>query len=334
MKGKLVLSAIIILFMNPINVFSNGGGTPPYYFSELYFENDFWVLELFTFEFEDLDGWYLSTSTDTVYFMDGINPTEDYILITPGYGYLESSISINKEGDWLSLYNSDNEKVDELIYGNMYNAIISAPLTGQSICVLAGFGFIHYLDNTPTLGQPNDFEDAYGTIEGNVLDVSGNPLSNIDVTYYWSTVQTDSNGYFSFYEIAVLAELQVAYNGMVLDHFNIQAYPDSMITLVIDIQEPLITEEHEIDFNYQLSQNFPNPFNPTTTIKYQIPKQSFVALKIYDMLGNEITALVNEEKNAGNYEVDFNALRLPSGIYFCQLRTGDFVQTKKMVLLK
>ncbi len=85
---------------------------------------------------------------------------------------------------------------------------------------------------------------------------------------------------------------------------------------------------------FQLSQNHPNPFNPTTTIKYQIPELSFVTLKVYDVLGNEIATLVNEEKPIGSYEVEFNATSLPSGIYFYKLQAGDFVEIKKMVLMK
>ena len=86
--------------------------------------------------------------------------------------------------------------------------------------------------------------------------------------------------------------------------------------------------------SFVLTQNFPNPFNPTTTITYQIPGLSFVTLKVYDVLGNEIANLVNEEKPIGGYEVEFNAINLPSGIYFYRLRAGSFVETKKMVLLK
>jgi len=87
---------------------------------------------------------------------------------------------------------------------------------------------------------------------------------------------------------------------------------------------------------YTLFQNYPNPFNPTTTIKYQIPELSFVTLKVYDVLGNEIATLVNEEKPAGNYTVEFRIdnLELSSGIYFYQIRAGNFVETKKMVLLR
>ena len=86
--------------------------------------------------------------------------------------------------------------------------------------------------------------------------------------------------------------------------------------------------------NYILSQNFPNPFNPTTTIKYQIPELSFVTLKVYDVLGSEVATLVNEEKPLGNYEVEFGATTFPSGIYFYKLQAGNFVETKKMVLMK
>jgi hypothetical protein len=87
-------------------------------------------------------------------------------------------------------------------------------------------------------------------------------------------------------------------------------------------------------YSYTLGQNYPNPFNPTSIIKYQIPELSFVTLKVYDVLGNEITTLVNKETPAGNYEVEVNGTGLPSGVYFYQLKAGRFVETKKMVLLK
>jgi hypothetical protein len=85
---------------------------------------------------------------------------------------------------------------------------------------------------------------------------------------------------------------------------------------------------------YNLAQNFPNPFNPTTSIRYSIPKRSNVTLKVYDILGNEVANLVNEEKNRGVYTVTFNASALASGIYFYTLRAEGFIQTKKMLLLK
>ena len=85
---------------------------------------------------------------------------------------------------------------------------------------------------------------------------------------------------------------------------------------------------------FHIYQNYPNPFNPTTKIKYQIPKISFVTLKVYDVLGSEIATLVSEEKPVGNYEVEFDGSGLTSGVYFYQLKTEGFVETKKMILMK
>jgi len=89
---------------------------------------------------------------------------------------------------------------------------------------------------------------------------------------------------------------------------------------------------HPLEFT--LEQNYPNPFNPSTTINYEIAEQRLVNLKVFDILGNEVAVLVNEEKNTGSYEVDFDATGLSSGIYFYKLQAGDFVQTKKMILLR
>ena len=80
--------------------------------------------------------------------------------------------------------------------------------------------------------------------------------------------------------------------------------------------------------------NYPNPFNPTTNINYQIKEKGFVSLKVYDMLGREVANLVNENQEAGQYSVIFNAANLPSGVYIYSLRVNDFVQNNKMTLLK
>ena len=86
--------------------------------------------------------------------------------------------------------------------------------------------------------------------------------------------------------------------------------------------------------NYILQQNYPNPFNPSTSIEYSIPSESFVELKVYDVLGNEIVTLVNQEQSAGIYRADFNASNLPSGMYFARITTNEFTQVVKMTLLK
>jgi hypothetical protein len=90
--------------------------------------------------------------------------------------------------------------------------------------------------------------------------------------------------------------------------------------------------------DYALYQNYPNPFNPSTSIRYTISSNQFVSLKAYDVLGNKVATLINEEKPAGNYEVNFSATggasQLSSGIYFYKLTAGSFTETKKMLLLK
>ncbi len=111
---------------------------------------------------------------------------------------------------------------------------------------------------------------------------------------------------------------------------------------VIKYKKHLITnlsEQEDVNKSFILYQNYPNPFNPTTRIKYHISKPMFVSLRIYDVLGNEIATLVDEEKPAGDFEVKFNISRLnnvdvTSGIYFYKLQAGDFISTKKMILLK
>jgi hypothetical protein len=85
---------------------------------------------------------------------------------------------------------------------------------------------------------------------------------------------------------------------------------------------------------FKLYDNYPNPFNPSTTIVYSLPEAAFTSLKIYDAVGNEVSSLVNETKSSGTYEVEFNATDLSSGIYYYTLQAGSFNQTKKMILIK
>jgi hypothetical protein len=95
-----------------------------------------------------------------------------------------------------------------------------------------------------------------------------------------------------------------------------------------------VDDERSLPSEFVLSNNYPNPFNPKTTIKYSVPNLSFVTIKVFDVLGKEVASLVNDEKSVGSYEVEFNAGNLSSGIYLYRLQAGSFVETKKMVLMK
>jgi len=125
--------------------------------------------------------------------------------------------------------------------------------------------------------------------------------------------------------------------GMDVDYDNF-IYLATISDGVFRVKSPIVNINNDTTLhfpeNLSLNQNFPNPFNPLTTISYQLPTKNFVTLKVYDLLGNEVATLVNEEKPAGRYETSFNSQQLPSGIYFYQLKSGAKIQNRKMVLVK
>lgn len=143
--------------------------------------------------------------------------------------------------------------------------------------------------------------------------------SGFDSTYIDTNVLMDST-----YTYAVMA-------------FNVFGNSDTSNTATVTIDPVTSISDINLILSYLLIQNYPNPFNPGTMIRYEIPAQTdnmLVVLKIYDMLGKEIATLVNGEKPIGSYEIEFNATGLPSGVYFYRIQAGDFVETKKMVLMK
>ncbi|MFH0735677.1 MAG: T9SS type A sorting domain-containing protein [bacterium] len=117
------------------------------------------------------------------------------------------------------------------------------------------------------------------------------------------------------------------------EYFVADKFTDESIFAKANIQQVELNETVVIK-DYDLFQNYPNPFNPSTTISFQMPKDGFVTLKIYDILGKEVTTLVNEFKTTGKYNVQFNASNLASGMYIYQIKAGDYSNTKKLMLMK
>jgi hypothetical protein len=134
--------------------------------------------------------------------------------------------------------------------------------------------------------------------------------------------------------------------GSELANFSVSlpAYGSAIYTISIEEESvvlppipPIVSVDDELASqpeNYNLYQNYPNPFNPSTTIRYSITAPDLVRIKIYDILGREVKTLINEQKQAGTYEVQFDASGLASGIYLYRIESGKFIQTKKMILLK
>ena len=121
------------------------------------------------------------------------------------------------------------------------------------------------------------------------------------------------------------SDVYITRDGWYVDDIKLTNYVNVITNIDPLINTPLV---------YSLLQNFPNPFNPNTTIKFEIPRAEYTQLVIYDALGREVAKLVNKELTAGNYEVEWNAENYGSGIYFYQLKAGNYIETKKMMLLK
>jgi hypothetical protein len=116
--------------------------------------------------------------------------------------------------------------------------------------------------------------------------------------------------------------------------FKYRGFSPTIAEIFIHYNGVTAIREKSILKNLNLEQNYPNPFNPVTTIKFSIPKQEQIVLKVYDLLGEEVATLVNEVRQAGSYNVSFDGSDLPSGVYVYELETGQKIQSKKMILLK
>jgi hypothetical protein len=138
-------------------------------------------------------------------------------------------------------------------------------------------------------------------------------------TYSWTVTAQDSSD-------QCLIRISNVENGFVFD------ISDEVFT--IDIISGMNETQNQLPAEFNLYQNYPNPFNPATIIKYQVPSLSHVSIKIYDLVGREVAVLVNEQKDPGNYQVNFESKNLASGIYFYKMMAGDFTFVRKMNLLK
>jgi hypothetical protein len=204
----------------------------------------------------------------------------------------------------------------------------------------------HILNHTYSFYNSTHYQSYAGVMfqRDNILQ----PSSWMDTERNYYHNLTNSNGD----SLVELSEKSLA--------FNTTLYPDGDYRIIVEVYDEMgnfdidsmdvkiknvpVGAENESDKNYSfiLEQNYPNPFNPTTKIKFTIPtvetrhasSLQMVTLKVYDVLGNEIATLVNEDKPAGEYEVEFNGSELTSGIYFYKLTTGEFSQTRKMILIK
>lgn len=204
------------------------------------------------------------------------------------------------------------------------------------VYIADGYGGVEVVNvsdpmNPFVLGYVDLVDGSTGiTLEGNYAYVSEYILGGLQIVDISNPAAPTLAGWYQ--PSGVFALGVESFNGFVYISDGIggiQIYRNLLVTPVS--VEP---EDEIIISNFKLEQNYPNPFNPTTTISWQSPVSSWQILKIYDVLGKEVATLVDGYQPAGMYEVEFDAVNLPSGIYFYQLKAGDFVETKKMILLK
>ena len=264
------------------------------------------------------------------------------------------------DGSPIPYLNYDNDTANGLIYGRLYtwaavmNGAESSNTNPSNVQGIAPDGW-----HLPSKAEWHQLADFLGgtLIAGGKLKETGNNhwLSpNTGATNesgftalpagmyaFWQEFQWKGEycAFSSTTDQSVPNHPEIA--GIKLSYDNVEIiiggfHPDDALSVrcVKDNGNTEVINELSNPDGYTLFQNYPNPFNPTTKISYQIPEPRFVLLKVFDVLGNEIATIVNEEKAPGEYEVEFNASKYSSGIYFYKLQTGNYSMIKKMVILK
>ncbi len=179
----------------------------------------------------------------------------------------------------------------------------------------AGYGTDYLTNATMKLNISTDGGNSWSKLWEAEVDSSG---------WAWREIFIDLSAYKNNSNV-MLAWQYVGNDGDLVGIDNVE-----IIYGTVDVEE----NEAKLPTEYALNQNYPNPFNPSTVISYALPKQEMVTLSIYNILGEEVAELVNEMQSAGNYKVNFDASKLSTGAYIYRLQAGNFIQTKKMLLLK
>lgn len=264
-------------------------------------------------------GFKLRVQIDTLtgaYSFTNLEPGQ-YILLAVGHGYIPSFFKYDGSTtlDWR---NADSVVVTEtsLVTGINFNLKTRVPHVGGGFA----FGTIRGNDGSTLPGTLNYLVDANGNfVNYGVTDLDGSYIiENIEAGNYTM--------------VSTLASFQSAQKTLSVDYSN-----NSILNIDVSLTPNSTTGingKAAVISGYELKQNYPNPFNPSTIISYQIPQNSFVTLKVYNILGNEVATLVNEQQTAGIYNFNFRANNLASGVYIYKLTAGSFTSVRKLTLLK
>ncbi|HOI31064.1 MAG TPA: T9SS type A sorting domain-containing protein [Melioribacteraceae bacterium] len=286
-------------------------------------------------QFKDLMG----IALDSIFFYLGQSDGNIYIWRNiPTTGDENYYVNIKLPSDALQQLNSDGEYFCATTYGGVFIFKVSDIVNGnldpyKQVLPIFGPDFFKFPLNMPMSAVTNN---------GSLAIVS----NGSHAVYLWKNIEDAGDpdkviilGQESLNKIGpsigknrlFMPAAMCAYKNQLW----IGEYKFSSRLLRFSYYDPTeLLNDSEIPDKYKLSQNYPNPFNPTTTISFSIPESQFISLMVYDILGREISTLVNEEKQPGNYKVNFDGSNLSSGVYYYQMRAGQFVETKKLILLK
>ena len=258
----------------------------------------------------------------------------------------------------------NNDGYEDVVAGARYGNFYCISGKGDSLFFMQSFpgDWLYTVNKTSSIDGNPSSELLAGTRDGKVVCFSGGTIAvpvelttftasaiNGKVVLNWSTATETNNSGFQIERKSNDTWVQIGFvpgSGTTTELRSYTYTDDNVFSgkysyrlKQIDFSgkfeySEIVDVEVGIPSEYSLEQNYPNPFNPITTINYSVKEKGLVTLKIFDVLGNKVKTLVNEEKEAGKYSVKLNASQLASGVYFYSLQAGVFISTKKMVLLK
>lgn len=343
-----IFEKLFIVFNSALNL---GGG--------LYFDNssyNFWYGKKITLSFNKAikgSAIYSKNNSNFAYYYINVYYNSTYAIVTEQNSF-PVFYNSNIYGNGISLTNYDNSQLVSALncwwgsYSGPYHPIQNQAGLGDTVNFFTNI--IPFAANPDTTAPPLPPENLIITnLSSNFLSLAWDRSLLNDFAYYKIYWDTDSSGFpYSFSDIVGIDTFYT------LRDFNPNInYFISLTTVDLSGNESWFSKEliydppseirdslNLLDITFSLYQNFPNPFNPSTKISWQSPVGGYTILKVYDILGREIATLVDEYREAGKYEVEFPdvetgyALSLRSGVYFYQLRIGNYTETKKMVLIR
>ena len=246
----------------------------------------------------------------TEFSHDTVNAKDSVAYEMEGWLYKDGQLKVSSSTGIISIVGSAS-----LPCGNLFDSNLTRDTT--IICIFPpGYSEYKWLSDE-VFGDTMTVQWRYGYSNPPHADYRGTSIFQEGIGLCYDSIYASTLNGINFTTAIVLRGARL--NGVVIG--------DTIVTSVGQLAS-------QVPLQFSLYQNFPNPFNPSTTIKFELPKSSHVSLAVYDILGRELSLLVNERRNAGGYEVKFDGSNLASGVYFYRLEAGDFVQTKKLLILR